>query len=134
MVLVAAAGPFANLLIALGAGVLLHLVVFVPASGAEWLAQTLKIGIWVNLLLAVFNMLPVPPLDGGRVAVGLLPKGLARPLARLERYGFFILLAVLLGLPALLEALGGSFNPIESIILLAKDTLYNVVLTVTGHI
>ncbi|MDA0368919.1 MAG: site-2 protease family protein [Proteobacteria bacterium] len=134
MVLVAAAGPFANLLIAVGAGILLHFVAFIPSGGAEWIDRTLQNGIFVNLLLAVFNMLPVPPLDGGRVAVGLLPKAFARPLASLERYGFFILLAVMLGLPALFEALGREFSLFQSIILPVTDTLYNVVLTVTGHI
>ena len=78
-------------------------------------------------------MLPVPPLDGGRVAVGLLPNALARPLARLERYGFLILLAVLLGLPPLFEAMGRDFSLFRSIILPVTDTLYNVVFIVTGH-
>ena len=133
MVLVAAAGPFANVLLALGAGILLHLTAFFPPSAEEWIDRTLRNGVLVNVLLAVFNMLPVPPLDGGRVAVGLLPNALARPLARLERYGFLILLAVLLGLPPLFEAMGRDFSLFRSIILPVTDTLYNVVFIVTGH-
>lgn len=133
MVLVAAAGPFANLLLALGAGILLHLTAFFPPAAEEWVDRTLRNGVLVNILLGVFNMLPVPPLDGGRVAVGLLPNALARPLARLERYGFLILLAVLLGLPPLFEAMGRDFSLFQSIILPVTDTLYNVVIIVTGH-
>jgi Zn-dependent protease len=134
MVLVAAAGPLANIILAVGAGLLLHFTAFFPSAPEAWLERTLQNGIFVNLLLAVFNMLPIPPLDGGRVAVGLLPVSLARPLARLERYGFFILLLVMLGLPALFEAWGGQFSLFGTIILPVIDTLYNVVTIATGHI
>jgi Zn-dependent protease len=131
---VAAAGPLANIILAVGAGLLLHFTAFFPSAPEAWLERTLQNGIFVNLLLAVFNMLPIPPLDGGRVAVGLLPVSLARPLARLERYGFFILLLVMLGLPALFEAWGGQFSLFGTIILPVIDTLYNVVTIATGHI
>jgi Zn-dependent protease len=61
---------------------------------------------FINLVLAVFNMIPLPPLDGGRVAVGLLPYWLALPLARLERWGFLIIIAALFILPFIGNSVG----------------------------
>jgi Zn-dependent protease len=106
MVLVAIAGPATNVAMALAAAILLHTTPFVTGAFREWYISTLYAAIWINLLLAVFNMLPVPPLDGGRVAVGLLPKVLARPLARLERAGIVIILGAFFVIPWIGEALG----------------------------
>ena len=101
IILVAAAGPAANILIATICGVLLN---FFPDG--SWMARMLTIGIFVNLLLAFFNLLPIPPLDGGRIAVGLLPAELARPLASLERYGFLILIGLVFLLPVIGQSIG----------------------------
>ncbi len=106
MVYVAAAGPMANLILATISAVLYNLVPLLPDAAALWLAQTLRISIVVNLVLAVLNLLPLPPLDGGRIAVGILPISLAVPLARLERYGIFILLGAFFLLPYLGRELG----------------------------
>jgi len=94
MALVAAAGPAANLLMALGWALLLRLGLLL---GEQGLALTLMgiAGIFINTILMVLNLLPLPPLDGGRVLVGLLPGPWSYRLSRVEPYGFFILIALL---------------------------------------
>lgn len=98
MALVAAAGPVANLVMAILWGVVVKLAASMPAT-MHWAALPLSymggFGIIINVVLMVLNLLPLPPLDGGRVAVGLLPGPLAWQVSRLEPYGFFILLALI---------------------------------------
>ena len=73
-------------------------------------SRTLERSIQINLILAVLNMLPLPPLDGGRVAVGILPDALAYPLARLEKFGLFILIGVLFIVPMIRRGSGSSLT------------------------
>lgn len=99
MVWVAAAGPVTNLLLALASTLLLALAVQMP-EGMVWMVEPLALmcqaSIIINLVLCIFNLIPLPPLDGGRVAVGLLPGPMAYQLARIEPYGFLIIVALLL--------------------------------------
>ncbi len=100
-VLVAAAGPASNLIIAIGAALLLAVLPIAPVVLGEPnvsapVATFLSRAVGLNVLLAVFNMLPSPPLDGGNVVGGLLPLSLARQFDRIRPYGFFILYGLLL--------------------------------------
>jgi len=95
MIWVALAGPAVNLIQALGWGILFYLFSSAP-NESQFIEQVCKAGILVNVVMFVFNLFPLPPMDGGRILVGLLPMGAARAVARIEPYGFFIVLALLL--------------------------------------
>ena len=93
---VAAAGPGANLLMALGWAILLKLALATPDFAyADAMAAMGRVGININAVLMMLNLLPLPPLDGGRIAVSLLPPRAAWKFAQIEPYGMVILLALL---------------------------------------
>ena len=133
MVFVAAAGPGANLLLAFAAALGLHLADLIPDLAGAWLADNLRNAIILNIVLAVFNMIPLPPLDGGRVAVGLLPDSLALPLARLERHGMMILITILFLVPLLARQFGLHVNPLVWLIGPPIEFLYDVIVTLAGR-
>jgi Zn-dependent protease len=92
---VAAAGPASNFVMAIMWAILLNYANYVPNTAVNFLAEMSLAGISINLVLMVLNLLPMPPLDGGRIAVSLLPTPWAIQLARLEQYGFIILIVLM---------------------------------------
>jgi len=133
MVWVALAGPATNIALALIAATAFHLLGFAPENTAQWLADNLKNALVINVVLAVFNMLPIPPLDGGRVAVGLLPNALAVPLSRLEPYGMLILIGILIVLPMVGAQLGLNLDVISAILRMVTGYVIRLLLLVTGN-
>lgn len=95
MLWVAAAGPASNLVMAIIWAFVMKFAVNAPEAIAIPLLLMAKAGVMINIVLMVLNLLPLPPLDGGRIAVSLLPHELARSFSQLERYGFVILIVLL---------------------------------------
>jgi Zn-dependent protease len=133
-ILVAAAGPGMNLLLATIAALAFHVVGYIPAPTAQWLAANLRNAILLNVILAIFNLLPILPLDGGRILVGVLPDGWALLMSRFERYGLLILIGLLFVLPLLGAQFGINLDPISRLLLTSTNAVVGVILWLTGNI
>lgn len=132
MVLVALAGPGINLIMAIVAAAGLHVLPYLDGDVQAWIGYNLGNALFINVLLAIFNMLPLPPLDGGRVAVGLLPWSIGQYLARLERVGIFIVLFAIFLLPYIGGKIGVELNVFGWLILAPANALQDVILTLVG--
>jgi Zn-dependent protease len=133
MMLVAAAGPAMNFFLAWLGGVALFLTPSLPREMGLMLEQFVYYFILVNLVLGLFNLLPIPPLDGGRIAVGLLPERLAMAWARMERAGIAVVLLVVFLLPLLLKEFGIAFDPVGDGLGRILPWAIRLVLQASGH-
>lgn len=124
MAIVAFAGPAANFILALAAGFALH-----GGVALDYLLFFIEI----NLLIGIFNLIPLPPLDGGRIAVGILPLPLAIRLAQAERLGIFLVLFVLFILPVVMQQFGVRFDPFQDAMGVVLPYAERIVLAVTGN-
>jgi Zn-dependent protease len=114
MMLVAAAGPAMNFLLAWLGALSLHALPLLSPQSSDLLAQFVAYFVGYNLILGLFNLLPIPPLDGGRIVVGLLPEAAALQWAKLERAGIAIVLLVMFLLPPMLRDLFHvQFDPVR---------------------
>lgn len=133
MMLVAAAGPAVNVVMAVGAAAAGHAVLAVEGGMSPELGHMvfrfLGMMILVNLVLGLFNLIPIPPLDGGRILVGLLPRRAAMLVAGLERYGLVIVIGVVVLLPLAVPGL----DPFGLFLRDVVAPAIRLVLFVTGH-
>ncbi len=129
---VALAGPAANIVMAMVSTILLYATPIMPESFASWWIEMLSVGIHLNIILAVFNLLPILPLDGGRMLVGVLSRPYAKLYARTERYGFLALIGLIFILPLIADAFGVFFHPLASILLPVVNWLSELLLVALG--
>jgi Zn-dependent protease len=127
MALVAAAGPAANFVLAWLGALGMHSLDYLPGASGDVVAVLLETFVIANLVLGLFNLLPVPPLDGGRIAVGLLPERWAMAWARLERAGIVLVIVVVFLAPRLLAQMGVRFDPVGAALMGLLPRAYDLV-------
>lgn len=131
MIWVAVAGPAANAALAVTGGALAYTLDWAPPFFQQWFYLNLQYLIFFNCIIGVLNLMPILPLDGGRILAGLLPADLSNALMRLERYGLFIFIGFFFLLPMLLNNLGIPLNPAEILISKPACSMYDVITSST---
>lgn len=133
MMIVAAAGPAMNFFLAWLAGLSVHAIEYMPDHSAQIAFEFIDNFILMNLVLALFNLLPIPPLDGGRIMVGLLPAAAAKRWAGLERYGIVIVLLLMFIVPEMSRDFGHRIDPVRDLLDDILPRARNLVLVLSGN-
>ena len=134
MMIVAAAGPAMNFLLAWLTALIVRLLPSLPPALDRIVVLFAESFILYNLVLGLFNLLPIPPLDGGRIVVGLLPEQAARSWARLEKFGIVLVLLVVFLLPrAMSDIFGIHFDPVGAVLNTALPRVFDFVLWLAGN-
>ena len=129
IIMVAGAGPGANIILAILSTVAL---VLSQSFGLNTLSSILIISIEINILLAIFNMLPLPPLDGGRVATGLLPSELATRFSKLEPFGLFIIVGLIFIVPRVTQEMGLGIDPFDWLVVSPREFVTSIIYNFIG--
>lgn len=133
MVLVAAAGPAINFALALAFGLSAHGVEAVaeslPAATDDWLLRLIGLSMLFNVIFACFNLLPIPPLDGGRILVGVLPAPAARAVASTERFGLLLVIALIFLVPHVIPGV----DPMGWLLREVVFPVLRLIFLLTGH-